>query len=326
MNDVLVFDGQRSDLKVDRKDTRINGGAGTLRVAPNHLFTYSATNWALSQLAKQLDIPWSYMRRCPAELGAHNFNHWLRSAKAKEIKLCMRGQKVIGIVSNRFHAYPIKAFLHDAVGACADIESSVVDYHLNDECLDLKVTFPDLTMWSSTAPRRKIGMGIHLRNSEVGYSAALATATIHDYLHGYGLNIGNERILKCSFARMVHVAGESNGKDKTDKFVRGVASLIESIKNNYKRILDLYMTTSNYTITVKDIRSMVKEFGLAKKILQGKMGIDIFAEETVDDTTVNMRAFLDCIAKGAAELSYPHRLDVERIGGAILGRMANLIW
>ncbi|MCA8939126.1 MAG: hypothetical protein KDB07_04935, partial [Planctomycetes bacterium] len=57
---------------------------------------------ALAQLAAKLNVPASYLRRCPPELLAQNINHWLQQDDNRELLLRCDGDQARAVLSPRY--------------------------------------------------------------------------------------------------------------------------------------------------------------------------------------------------------------------------------
>ena len=301
-----AWSGVRSHIIVQRKDMSLTeelhldiGG---------HLWRYTPSEWSILQLAKQLRMPGGYMRRCPTELASTHFNHWITNMSDSTLRICLKsGTNAIGILSSRYSMYTYSEFFDDVVASQGNYV--VDDFYMTDLLMGASISYPDTTVEDDYGTPGELSMGIHLRNSEVGYSSAIVAATICDRRTGWRIPV--ERLLRLSFVRRIHRGSHRD-------FADNVAELITLIESSYTDVLATYRGTSRYRITVGSIRSLLQEYKLAKDILDGHLGIEVFSDDIGEDLGINMREVIDGTAAYASTLEEPRRWNVERICGDIL--------
>jgi len=326
LEELRRFECRRRDEVVVREKTRLTyslNGAPRLQVNST-LWDYAISGWAMSQLSTLHDIPWSWLRKNPPWLTSSILNHWIaeyskdKLGRRRHFKLCLlngdSSTKVIGIVSNRYVSYPYPDFFEDVVEGLDGILHEVRHSEVNSGMFEASLTFPTLSMESNDLPLRRVTMGVHLRNSEVGQSSALVAATINDPA-GVHLVVP-EVFLKFCMTRMIHTT-----KDHT-AFIGGVKELLRNIRTHYREILDLYMTSGDYTITLGNIQDLIREERLGKKLLDEHLQVEIFGKDTDKDKRFNLREVIEAISKAAQQAKGNRRWDLERIGGNALAMMA----
>lgn len=315
---INAFNGSRYDVRVTRKDMTIGyeKNGYTMEVA-DQLFPFNMTPWSLSQLCTQLGIPVPYIKKCPPALSLENLNTWLRLVpQGKVSKLCARGSDVIGIVSKRFVPYSIKDFVDDVL-CSTDVEYMIDDYGIDNKCFDCTLRFPSFVIDSDDAPARKIGIGLHLRNSEVGYSSAMVATSIIDHKRNIKIGLASDKYLLCGFKRLIHTK-----RDHT-QFQNGIRSLINGLSSHFRHILNVYLRASEYTITVANIQTLIHDHKLAQNVLDEDIGIEIFGNDTNPTTAYTVKKVIDSIALAASRLNHPHKWDMERVGGEVLAKFAD---
>jgi hypothetical protein len=150
--------------------------------------------------ANRLRVPYSYLVRCPAELQAHNLNHWIKQETTKRETLFCRfdGEKLRAVFTDRYTAIDHGEILSRMLeyGFKPDLE---VHYSLDHNLLVLKV--PDFTRTFGFGENDRIVPGISIANSEVGILAF----SIEAYF--YRLVCSNGLITKTAVAsRFKHVS------------------------------------------------------------------------------------------------------------------------
>lgn len=311
MNTLMDYDAQRTDIIVNMNDMICNIKEGHIRIDVNgHLYDYGITRWGVGQLSTQLDIPARYIHKCPPELAAHNINYWIGKTKRRQVKLCLKvgkTQLIIGMVTLRYTEYQNIEFIHDIVGALSDIKYSISDMSLNDVCMDISITLPDYVS--------DMGIGLHLRNSEVGYAAASVTTV----LYGHGIYIPVDSFLDGSCSRMIHL------RKSHDEFKESINKIIDTISYKWKNIINLYIQSQDHAITIKEVRELIKEFNLPHSIIDNKVGLEIFSDKADVNQRIILKDIIDGLNEEANKLKYPSRWEIQKVGGVVLGRLTEAV-
>src|SRR5690606_266244 len=96
-----------SENKMDQvftlKDLKMNDDG---RILLPELGLFKLNNWSTTQLAQKVGIPVKYIKNCPPELQALNFNHWLQNSEeaATEYNFRMRSDKSMmrGVMTDKY--------------------------------------------------------------------------------------------------------------------------------------------------------------------------------------------------------------------------------
>lgn len=132
--------------------------------------TYELLHWGLATLATKLSIPAQYAQRCPEELRAKNFNHWLEQNKGKEFFVRLDSypdgeEKIRAVLSNKYADFPNET-LAKLIRDNADTDYQfMVGFEEKPERLIGELV--------STAQKYQSGQysgGIRIMNSEIGLS------------------------------------------------------------------------------------------------------------------------------------------------------------
>lgn len=149
---------------------------GNLVVTNGTSKEHSLQDQALALLATKLQIPITYLRRCPAELRAENTNHWLRGLGEKPLLVRFDGEEVRAILTDKY--VPV------------DNLSLIRNLRMAGEAEGLSCTVryewtPTRFVCQAVSPRyekRVLGEeflgGIALTNSEVGFSSVGVEALV----------------------------------------------------------------------------------------------------------------------------------------------------
>jgi len=306
------YEVRRTNMEATQKAMLVTND-GLLRI-DGHLWTYPMTTWALNQLCRRLEVPYGFMRKCPNDLMATVLNRWVEIKADRDAHLCIMtygtGPQAVGIVSPRYIPYKYPDFVMDVGNSMQDVSHDIDSIHLGDRCLDCDVLFPEMCMdIPIDGVQHRFMAGIHLRNSDVGYSAAIAAMIIRNTTSGWSL--GFDRLVGYSFARTTHVGDH-------DEFPAEVGVLVRSIDTNWISILDRIAATTEFNITVENIRDLITSNGFAKDILDGRLGIEVFADDTDTDSRMALYNIIDGLATQASEVDCPMRWNLERICGDII--------
>jgi len=326
---LVSWDNKRGKVTVKRSSMKVVDVNGRIYLGNSGDDTNEnlcgITRWALGQLCNSLTIPASYINRCPAHLACTNINYWVpkRSGNAK---LCLLDSTdvehvVIGIVSDHYVEYSNRSFYSDIASTLDDLSIRYELDHaqITPECFDGTIRIPSFSVESSYAApdssssdtRKTIEMGLHFRNSEVGYSSALVTTCIVDRFKNYTIPLVSNSSVKTG-ARMIHVGRSS------DKFAEDIAVLIGILGDNYSNILGKFEKSGKYTITIANVKDLVAEYKLNKNVLDDRLGYELF--EADDDSRVRLLDVIEGIATVASQKKYPARWDMELIAGSVLQR------
>ena len=136
----------------------------------------TVTSHAESQLLNRLNIPASYLHRCPEWLMCKNINYWLDVKKDKEVLLRKKKDTVRAIFSSRFSAefddYHIFPPIFSAMGQSVaedGVQSAEVEYFIKASDITIcRVRYSDSAIKHDG---RDYFAGVHVVNSEIGKSA-----------------------------------------------------------------------------------------------------------------------------------------------------------
>lgn len=313
MNTLLDYDAHRTDTIVDIHDMVCNITDNHIKIhIDQHIFDYGITRWGIGQLSTLLDIPARYIHKCPPELASYNLNYWIGKTKRRQVKLCLKtggNQLIIGIVTPRYTEYQNIEFFEDIVAALSDIRYSISDISLNDICIDISISLSDYIN------DKDMGIGLHLRNSEVGYAAASVTTI----LYGNGIYIPIDTFLESSCTKMIHL------KKDHDEFKESMNKIIDNISYKWKNIINLYIQSQDHAITIKEVRDLIKEFNLPHSIVDNKVGLEIFSDKADMNQRMVLKDIIDGLNEEANKLEYPRKWEIQKVGGVVLGRLTDAV-
>ena len=150
-----------SDMEFDSLDQMRIDGKGVEVLPP-----------AQKLLCNRLRTPYSYLSRCPADLQAHNLNHWIeQERKTRDTFFCrFDGDNLRAVFTDRYQ-------IMDNMGVLAQMlaigfnPQAQVQYTLTDEMMLLKLPEYDQAFNVATSGQDEIIPGICVSNSEVGVLA-----------------------------------------------------------------------------------------------------------------------------------------------------------
>ena len=153
------------DIPVDMKDLQVNG--------PSFLAhgeeTMAMSSWAFSQLCTRIDVPTSYVKRCPPDLLNSNVNYWLDQSEKKAVLRTLEkdGEDPLcrAVVSRRYAA------IDDADVMPIVLESNI-GLSFDSADIDDRHTIVYMSKEKKETQQEAISLsydlGMVVRNSEVG--------------------------------------------------------------------------------------------------------------------------------------------------------------
>lgn len=322
--DILSFDDARSDIVLPRKDLDFYDDDDTFNIYPKGFlfdYRYTITEFALGQLCTALEIPHSYIHKCPPFLKKINLYYWNQKCTGRPIvRLCLHkvsfDSKIIGVVSNKYTPYSYKSFVDDFIEVINSIDIELSHpYNIGMEALDMNVMIKDMSLNDNYGEGNgNLIIGLHARNSEVGHDSANVSPIVYNTRNNSIISL-SPFMLNYSKVSVIHVSKE---KRISDKFSSSFSVMFDYLKENYTRILDIVRTSGNYSISIKDIRVMIKDNSLPQDIIDNELNIILFDKDTPPEQMVNFRSVIDAIAVAASKRSYPARWEIEKIAGKVL--------
>lgn len=201
--------------------------------------------------ANRLRIPHAYLLRCPADLQAHNLNHWIREEQKKRETLFCRfdGQRLRAVFTDRYKCLDHTDIVQRMVEYGFSPETEV-HINLDTDLMVLKV--PDYArMFGMNGDRMVPGLAVS--NSEVG----LLSFSIEAYF--YRLVCTNGMISKTQVAsRFRHVSLKA-----LDEFSDIVRQVIYKSHYNQERLA--LSTETRVDDPLATIGSFNRQFQLTKK-------------------------------------------------------------
>ena len=173
-----------SDKVVYSEAISVDDRTGNLLVRNGSTTEHPFQPHALGLLASKLRIPASYLTRCPPELRAINLNHWLRKLGGRRLFLRFDGEECRAVLSDRYR--PVSN-----VDLAQTLLSSSRDLLVRAEVDNLRMVVQVVNGRSTEIrPGDRVHGGLHVRNSEVGYTAVELRAILYRVLCTNGLILG----------------------------------------------------------------------------------------------------------------------------------------
>jgi len=136
---------------------------------------YRLTDWSGWQLCRKIDVPWSYAKRCPADLRDENINYWLGRAE-KEFLVRTREvnvKYVRAVLSNSYYVVNNCDLLDSISPALAKaLEYRVYDFNVDDDYFHL--------FYQGENIKDGVKIGFMLENSETGKRALVIQSVIYE--------------------------------------------------------------------------------------------------------------------------------------------------
>ncbi len=173
-----------SDKTVHAEALSVCDQTGNLLVRNGSTTEHPFQPHALGLLASKLRIPASYLTRCPPELRAINLNHWLRKQGGRRFFLRFDGEDCRAVLSDRYR--PVSN-----VDLAATLLSNARDLLVRAEIDNLRMVLQVVNGRSTEIrPGDRVHGGLHVKNSEVGYTAVELRAILYRVLCTNGLILG----------------------------------------------------------------------------------------------------------------------------------------
>jgi hypothetical protein len=320
MQVIREFDSQRTDSVVQRKDIEFvpisNKYIGVL-VKGSPLPALAITKFATSQICTMINVPPSYINRCPVDLRINNMSYWNAIVDTRSVvRVCKHGDTIIGVMTQHYVPYTYKDFAYDVDAVLSGYNCSLVHpYHLDSHVMDINIKMNDMCVNDNVSMGHLV-IGLHGRNSEVGFSSANMVATCMDTRNGTYIPL-DAVLMKRGRMSTVHISKEGT---LSNRFTNRFKEMMDYVGGNYDRILDVVKQASNHVITVENLRLFMKDNSLRQDLLDSHLGIEVFNNEVPADTKINYRTVIDAVVLAARDIKYPERWNVEKIAGTMLSK------
>jgi len=283
------------DITVKMSNLQVSSQIDLTNLANGESFIMDS--WAFSQLCTRVDVPVSYMRRCPNDLVAQNVNYWLtRSNKDAVLRAFKSNSTCRAVLSCRYA-------LLDDIDVMQELDKHQDLLKFNYAELDQRhsVTFFDAKQMK--AKDLDYSAGIVVRNSEVGAMALSISAAVNVRNHIY-------ESLKLSTRR---------------KHIGDVAKIT-------KQIGDILSGLNSYLLTLDETVITATISKLPEKIIGNIIGklSEIFGKTYIEERKADIRkeakqTTVINFAEFIANLADQRKLDpqqearVSRLCGALIG-------
>lgn len=191
---------QKEDFLVPAHQIRMrDDGQFAFRTLFTNEAASPATEWAENQMYQKLELPARFMRRCPSDLRATNFNYFAERLPAEEEWLLrtyrsqsgQQGPLIRGALSKDYSRFDDETFLGMVESMIGTEEDHRIEYWYRDErSMHLRIVFPDLTrsIGKTLEGQPDIHMvGVHLSNSEVGARSVTIQPMVYRLVCSNGL-------------------------------------------------------------------------------------------------------------------------------------------
>jgi hypothetical protein len=130
----------------------------------NRAGSLALTPWAAQQVCDWLKTPWSYLRRCPGELRAQNWNSWLR-AQERERLVRAYGGVCRAVLSNEYSPVASSKIIKGAMTLVDDMPYKLVRSYVTPDILYLKIAMDGRQGGDGIGP---LYIGCFIMNGEIG--------------------------------------------------------------------------------------------------------------------------------------------------------------
>jgi hypothetical protein len=172
-------------------------------------------DWATGQLCSRIGMPGQYVKKCLdikddylTNLTACQVNYWMEALaneqkdEGKPFLLRAKNDICRAVLSDRYSTLDNKYVVetvNDSLFSANESDSvKVKEYYLSDRSFHLRVIFPGMTMNMGTGKNPDpVTAGIHIINSEVGFSSLMVETLLYRQVCSNGLvvRVGGEIIL-----------------------------------------------------------------------------------------------------------------------------------
>jgi hypothetical protein len=266
---------------------------------------YELLPHGLGTLSTKLHIPTMYALRCPPDLRATNFNHWLEEVKAREYFVRFDGypdnkkKKIRAVLSNRYADLSNE----DVAEALVQNMDSEYDMRIHHDIQPERMV---CEIVSESAKYNKDGHqgAIRLMNSEIGLNSLVFEAMVYWKALKSGIIIQEKGGMSER-----HIG---NKKVFGDAFKKTIMEIMDSFENNLKSLGELK------GIEVEDVEDMVKvieaSYGFNK---DQRISVQL-ARAEIKPTTLYDMVMVFTSASCHPSLSAAERETMQRIGGEIV--------
>lgn len=183
--------------------------------------------WAQRSFCYRMGIPYQYLVKCPADVQAHNMNHWIKKEKNDELFLRFDCEDVRAMFTTRYQ--PVDNFeVLERVYALGYNDDTEVQCRLDENFMSLSI-FDGKKAFSISGDKFKPGIAIG--NSEVGLASLSLSAFI------LRLVCSNGMISKTDLSKSFkHVSGRV--LERFPEILEGVAQELSVHKTQFKISMD----------------------------------------------------------------------------------------
>lgn len=310
-------DKHKEDVYTPLSRIMMNSKSGLINLGASGK-DYGVNEFAFGQFCARLGIPANYGRKC-YELGQENnlfalqFNTWMRELERKDNKTMLCRTKGNGIRAFLTDKYSIldNSFVINTLDEClmsqnAENAVNIRDAYISDKSFHLRMTFPDLTQNFGTKRNPDLVTGgVHIVNSEVGYSMLTIESIIYRLVCSNGLivAVGGERILA---QRHLYL--------KQDEIqARFIESLNEAIVQANS---SLKFLAKSREIKVENPIDLIKKLAEENKYSQD------FSDAILNSWNTNpgdtAYEIINAFTESAKLLPFEKRVDVEKFAGDLM--------
>ena len=270
-------------------------------------FTANLDYTAQTQICNKIKVPYSYLKKCEANLQAKNLNYWIEKLENKILFLRMNSldhPRVRAIFTNRYKPLDNLEVIKK-IGAETGRDDIPVTLSLDK--LMMKIDMLDMEGRFDLQGEHQSGLSIV--NSEIGYSSAKIAAFILRLICTNGMVVRDNT----GMSSRRHVT-----ENLMDNFIKpflnnGYKDTIEKAKNNLK-----YSIESKVASPISTIGSFSERF----KLNAIEHSAAVWGWE--QDPGENMFSIVQAFTKGEQypELNVLQQNNMQTIGGKILGLVA----
>jgi len=265
---------------------------------PQRLSDLSLSAHAHKQLCARIDVPYSFLRRCPRNLQYLLMNYFIQhGGYDKEVMLRTAHQsQVRAIVSERYTPF-------DDVQLFPLIEPWVKEtevewYSFDDYSTHVRLTLPE------TEEEIKVGdavqKGIHITNSEVGVRSVTIQAVVIRLVCKNGL-------LSASRKRRSHIGDSQRLKEHVKYMIEEAVLDSDALLAKYRQSLDIAIKKP-----ILALKQIVKKEGLSQVEFKELLSVYLNQPDS------SLFGIVNALTQTAQEYPAERRWEIENIAGKLL--------
>ncbi len=262
---------------------------------------------ALNLIGSKLKIPPDYLRRCPADLRSKNVNFWLKNVGNKRMMIRFDRNEIRAVLSERYSPVSNKQIIDRIETYSHMMGYSSTDVNVRFEFTLIKMVCQVIYPEQETYNVGDIStIGLHLINSEVGFSSASVTGLIFRLCCKNGL-----------IAPKVDYTWKRRHLAKKNRILVEMQNSVGTILDRLPVVLNQFNDTQNVIVPepLNVLENLMNRFNLTKD--QKKAVMERFMHLSVNNQYQLINLFT-WVGSHDNRLNLDARQELQQIGGKLI--------